>query len=844
MTFTQTRGCLKLLLVTTLIASSLPLPAAARSQNTVNSGTRARQTQKTQPQPRQFQDKGSGLLVAMAGNRELGQCPLKRTEVNVAVSGYVSRVTVKQTFTNPYKSKIEAVYTFPLSSTGAVDEMLMKTGDRVIRGTIKKREEARKIYDDAKARGKVASLLDQERPNIFTQAVANIEPGATVEITLKYTDLLPYEDGRFTFAFPTVVGPRFNPGSPAGKAGTGRDRDTDLVPDASLLSPPVTPEGTRSGHDISISIDIDAGVPMANLVSRLHEVSIGQEGKNRAHVELKNKVTIPNKDFILSWDVAGEALKSGYITYRDPQDKDGSGYFTLMLLPPRKVTPLTVAPKEMIFLIDCSGSQSGMPLDKAKETLAYIVDHMNPKDTFQVISFNNGYDKMLPRPMVASPEMKRRALNYIRKLEARGGTFMAPAVEATCKMPAPENRLRVVTFMTDGYVGNDMEVIGLVKKLRAESRWFSFGTGHSVNRFLIDEIAREGAGEAEYVIASSKAGETGRRFYKRIASPVLTDIELKFDGVEVKEVFPKEVSDVWAQKPLYIKGRYLKPGKGSVTLTGFQAGKPYKQTLALSFPEKDTVNSGVASVWARAKVDRLMAEDWQGVQLGKPNPELKEEIVETALKHHIMTQYTSFVAVDESSDTGKDPASRTVVPVEMPDGVSRKGVFGEASRSRSMHSSFGNLSQAVPAPSARPMPSAGAGSSSGMLMSRQVMAKRKSQRVLNGPLLQGATNGLIPAAEPESKKDKEFDPRSKLNPVLTGSLAGKNRLKMMDGRVMVRLTLNMPLSKVRVLLEKAGLKQISAESLRASKLTVTGFIDPARLLELCKISAVEKVDPA
>ncbi|MGD9683824.1 MAG: VIT domain-containing protein [Candidatus Obscuribacterales bacterium] len=831
MNFTQTRGCLKLLLVTILLAGSLPLPATARSQTTVHGGargrlverTRHRQNQQAGAQPRQFQDRGSGLLVAMTGNRELGQCPLKHTDVKVAVSGYVSRVTVKQTFTNPYKSKIEAVYTFPLSNTGAVDEMLMKTGDRIIHGTIKKREEARKIYEDAKARGKVASLLDQERPNIFTQAVANIEPGATVEITLKYIDLLPYEDGRFTFAFPTVVGPRFNPGTPAGRAGTGRDHDTNLVPDASLLTPPVTPEGTRSGHDISISVDIDAGIPMTNVTSKLHEVSIAQEDTKHAHVELERKVTIPNKDFILSWDVAGEALKSGYITYRDPRDKDGSGYFTLMLLPPRKVTPLTVAPKEMIFLIDCSGSQSGMPLDKAKETLAYIVDHMNPKDTFQVISFNNGYDKMLPRPMAASPEMKRRALNYIRKLEARGGTFMAPAVEATCKLPAPENRLRVVTFMTDGYVGNDMEVIGIVKKLRAESRWFSFGTGHSVNRFLIDEIAREGGGEAEYVIAGSKAGETGSRFYKRIASPVLTDIKLQFDGVEVKEVFPKEVSDVWAQKPLYIKGRYLKPGKGSVTLTGFQAGKPYKQTLALSFPETDTRNSGVASVWARAKIDRLMSEDWQG------NPELKEEIVDTALEHHIMTQYTSFVAVDESSDTGRDPASRAVVPVAMPDGVSRQGVLGEASRGGSVHSSFRSLNKA-PAPVLHAMPRTGA--SSGIRMSRAFMTKEKARQ--NGPILQGSTNGLIPAAEPESKKDKGLDPRAKLSPALIGK----------KGRVMVRLTLSMPLSKVRALLEKAGLKQISAESLRASKTTVTGFIDAAKLLDLCKLNVVEKVDPA
>ncbi|MBZ0187975.1 MAG: VIT and VWA domain-containing protein, partial [Candidatus Obscuribacterales bacterium] len=476
----------------TLISGTLPLPAQARSLPGPIKGVR-QQTQRPvkTPEPSQFGAVGSGTLVAMAGSqsgpaKELGKCPLKHTDVDVNISGYVSKVTVKQTFANPYKTKIEAVYTFPLSTSGAVDNMVMKIGQRTIKGTIRKREEARQIYEEARARGNVASLLDQERPNIFTQSVANIEPGKEVEITLQYIDLLPFEDGKYTFAFPTVVGPRFNPGNPQGKTGTGRHNDTDIVGDASKITPPIAPEGTRAGHDISIKLNIDAGVPIANIESRLHEVSIARDGNNKALVSLKNKSTIANKDFILSFDVAGDAIKSGYLTYRDEKAKDGSGFFTLMLLPPKKVTVEKVAPKEMIFLIDCSGSQSGMPLQKAKETLTYIIDHMNPRDTFQVISFNNGHQKMLPKPMSATAEMKTRARTFIKEMEAQGGTFMASAVEATCKLPAPENRLRIVTFMTDGYVGNDMEVLGLIKKMRGSSRWFSFGTGHSVNRFLID----------------------------------------------------------------------------------------------------------------------------------------------------------------------------------------------------------------------------------------------------------------------------------------------------------------------------------------------------------------------
>lgn len=629
-----------------------------------------------------FQGSGSGTLTAMLSTgKPAGQCPLKHTSVTAKVSGYVSHVTVKQTFANPFKDKIEATYTFPLSETGAVDSMVMKVGNRVIKGSIKKREEAKEIYDAAKASGHVASLLDQERPNIFTQSVANIEPGKEVEITIQYVDLLPFEDGKYTFAFPTVVGPRFNPGNSAiGRSGTGWSPDTDMVSDASKITPPVTPEGTRAGHDISIRVELDSGIPISNISSKLHQVNVTDNTGNHAVVELANKATIPNKDFVLSWDVAGDELKSGYLTHWDPKEK--SGYFTLMLVPPKRLDVAKVAPKEMIFLIDCSGSQRGRPLEKAKETLDYVLDHMNPQDTFQIISFNNKATILFDTPQQATAQMKRRANDYIRGLQANGGTWMRPAVEEACKIAADKNRLRIVCFMTDGYVGNDMEVLSVIKNAREKSRWFPFGTGNSVNRFLIDGIAKEGGGEAEYVLLNTQAGSVGKKFYDRISTPVLTDVKVAFNGVEVKEVFPKEVNDVWAQKPLYFKGRYTAPGAGTVTLSGFRAGHPYKEILKVNFGNTTTNNPGIASTWARAKVDRLMSEDWMGAQSGNPNKEIREEIVATALKHHIMTQYTSFVAVEEKTVTKDGVTKQVTVPVEMPDGVSREGVFGEETRSR------------------------------------------------------------------------------------------------------------------------------------------------------------------
>lgn len=625
---------------------------------------------------------GSGALLAMVGGKQLGQCPLQHTDVKAQVSGYVARVSVKQKFHNPFKDKIEAVYTFPLPENAAVDEMTMRIGDRVIHGNIKKREEARDIYEQAKSRGYVASLLDQERPNIFTQSVANIEPGAEVEIEIKYVDLLPYEAGNFTFSFPTVVGPRFNPGGATGKTGTGRAFDTDIVPDASKITPPVAAEGTRAGHDISIELNIAAGVPISNVQSKLHEVKVSQSGAESAHVMLAKNSTIPNKDFVVSWSVAKDSLQSGYLTHRDEK----SGYFTLMLLPPKRVTPKEVAPKEMIFLIDCSGSQRGKPLDKAKETMDYIVDHMNPNDSFQILAFNNNVTEFAPKPLRNSPETRTRAKAFIDSLQANGGTWMAPAVEKVCALPADDHRLRVVVFMTDGYVGNDFQVRSIVRKSRGNARWFPFGTGNSVNRFLIDGIAKDGGGEPEYVLLNSPGPEVGAKFYKRISSPVLTDVKLDFNGVSVKEVYPVEVSDVWAERPLYFKGRYTKPGAGTVTLSGFSAGKPYKQELKVVFPEKQNGNEVIKSVWARAKVDRLMAEDFAGAQTGSVNKELKDEIVQTALDYHLMTQYTSFVAVEDTKVT-KDGKVKTVpVEVELPDGVDRQGALGDSGRQKRRHS--------------------------------------------------------------------------------------------------------------------------------------------------------------
>jgi Ca-activated chloride channel homolog len=765
-----------------------------------------------------FAGANSGALAVFGPKgKELGNCPLKHTSVSADVSGYLSRVTVKQLFANPFKEKIEAVYTFPLSETSAVDEMLMKVGKRTIHGTIKKREEAKQIYDAAKARGNVASLLDQERTNIFTQSVANIMPGEEVEITIHYVDLLPYEAGNYTFAFPTVVGPRFIPGKTAlGKEGTGRVPDTDAVPDASKITPPIPPKGERAGHDIDISVSIDSGVPLKDIDSKVHEVDIQKTDATHAKISLKDKNTLPNKDFVLSWGVAADKLQSGYLAHRD----GGSGYFTLMMLPPKRVTPEEISPKEMIFLIDCSGSQSGPPLDKAKETLHYIIDHMNPNDTFQILSFNNNVTKFAPKPLHVNAEMKKRANEFIDGLQANGGTWMAPAVEEACAIPADENRLRIVSFMTDGFVGNDFEIIGMIKKLRKNSRWFPFGTGSSVNRMLIDGIAREGGGEAEYVLLNSPGPVVGKKFYDRISTPVLTDIKLDFHGMPVKEVFPHDLADVWAEKPLYIKGRYTEPTAGSVTITGFAGGKPYKQDLKVNFPAQEKKNEVIASVWARAKVDRLMGEDWFGAQKGSVNPELKEEIIKTALDHHIMTQYTSFVAVEEKVVTEGGKAKTVTVPVEVPEGVDREMAYGDEEKislhgyaprsvNKAVHRLGSSGYMSLNAGTARGMGRGGGGGGAGIGAS--YYAPQKAQ-MLYGSGSAGKSGNIPPPPSVVPIYPGMMSPQMSPPPSSTAT-AGINVPQVVDGRVP-----GQPIARAAEESQKSGDKLAEKEKARDSKL--------------------------
>jgi Ca-activated chloride channel family protein len=642
------------LLVSALLLFNLAPVNSARTQ-----GSTA--TQETPATP-------GALRAAGPDGKERGFCPLKRTDVRAEVSGFLARVNVTQEFENPFNDKIEAVYTFPLPQAAAVDDMTLKVGDRTVRGKIMRREEAQAVYEAARAGGQVAALLDQERPNIFTQSVANIMPGERVTVAISYVETLKYEGGAYEFTFPTTVGRRYIPGPSAGDGAAAAPR----VPDSARIAPPVAPAGTRAGHDLSIEVALDAGVPLDALASPSHEVDVERAGPASARVRLKRLTTIPNKDFVLRYDVAGRRVEDALLTHRDAR----GGYFTLILQPPDRVAAEDLTPKELVFVLDTSGSMEGFPIEKAKEAMRLALDGLNPQDTFNLITFAGGTHILFPEPVQATPANLSKARAFLKSRHGGGGTEMMKAIRAALDPTDSQGHVRVVCFMTDGHVGNDMEVIAEVQR-HPNARVFSFGIGSSVNHFLLDKMAEHGRGEVEYVSLGDDGSAAARRFHERVRNPLLTDIEVDWGGLPVADVYPQRIPDLFSAKPVMLSGRYVAGARGKIRLRGRMAGRPFEREVAVELPETQPAHEVLASLWARRRVDDVMAQDYAGMQKGQPRADIRETVTQLGLEYRLMTQFTSFVAVEEVLVTEGGEPRRVEVPVE-----ASAGSFGEGTEER------------------------------------------------------------------------------------------------------------------------------------------------------------------
>jgi Ca-activated chloride channel family protein len=603
---------------------------------------------------------------------ELDALPLKSTQVDVRVAGVIADVTVTQTYRNEGARPIEARYLFPASTRAAVHAMTVRLADRIIEAQIREKAEARRDYDQAKSEGKTAALLEQQRPNVFQMNVANILPGDEVRVELRYTELLRPEAGRYQFVFPTVVGPRYNsPQSAPESASESASAQEEWVAQPTLRAGEETP----STFDLRLKLASPIGVKAIHSPS--HEITVEQRDARHAEIALKTGKAANNRDFILDYRLAGDVVESGAMLMTGADEN----FFLAMIEPPKATPTRMIVPREYIFVVDVSGSMHGFPLDTAKVMLRELIGGLRPIDAFNVMLFSGGNRFLHKTSVPATPENIERALRLIDQESGGGGTELIPAIQRVYAQHKPDDVSRTIIVVTDGYVSVEREAFKLVREHLDQANLFAFGIGGSVNRHLIEGLARAGMGEPFVITQPDEATATAERFRRMIASPVLAHVAARFEGLETYDVTPQKLPDVLAERPVILFGKW-RPGKrqdangqqGTITITGQGADGPYRQTLPLyeaTGASKEQYGA-LRHLWARQRIAELSdQENLEGEHA------LRDEITALGLKYSLLTQYTSFIAIDKVA-RNLDAANTVGVdqPLPLPSGVSDMAISG------------------------------------------------------------------------------------------------------------------------------------------------------------------------
>ena len=586
--------------------------------------------------------------------------PLKSTRADVRIAGVMSDVTITQGYKNEGKNTLEAVYIFPASTRAAVYAMRMTIGERVIEAKIMERRQARQAYEQAKREGKTASLLEQQRPNVFQMNVANILPGDEIKVELRYTELIEPEDKVYEFVFPTVVGPRYAttpvPGAP----------DTQK-----WVENPYLHEGEPAPYDFGLSVDLSAGMPISRLTSPSHDISAEYSGKSKAHVTIKNDPQAGNKDFVLRYKLASGRIETGLLLYPG-QDEN---FFLMMMEPPARVKTEAVTPREYIFILDVSGSMRGFPLSVTKSLMKDIINNLRPNDFMNVLLFAGGSSVLSPqRSLPATLANKNKAVDWIESQQGGGGTNILPALKRALSLPKTGDVSRIIAVVTDGYVSVEPEVFELIRKNLGQANLFAFGIGRSVNRHIVEGMARVGLGEPFVALDKNDAYKQAARFRRYIESPVLTGIKVAFDGLEAYEVEPVAVPDLFALRPVVVFGKYKGEPSGRVVVTGRTSAGDFKKVIQVKSDMASPQNSALSRLWARHRIMRL-----SDLNMLRPDDKRVKEVTALGLEYSLMTAYTSFVAVDKI----KRADGRIVTvkqPLPLPQGVSDSAVLGQGGR--------------------------------------------------------------------------------------------------------------------------------------------------------------------
>jgi len=590
------------------------------------------------------------------------------TEVDMAVHGLVARVSVRQVFHNTGNEWVEGIYVFPLPDRAAVDRLRLYVGDRFIEGEIREKEQARKDYETAKQEGRKASLVEQQRANLFTTAVANVAPGERVVVEIEYLEDVRYEDGRFSLRFPMTLTPRYVSGSALpDRQGNGWSPDTDRVPDASLVTPP---QVTASpAHRIRIDARIDAGVPLRIIASRYHPVAISEESGGY-RVSLSDPDTKLDHDFELVWQPVPSATPRALVF---SETVGGQPHYLLLVMPPDDAeAPAVSVPRETIFIIDTSGSMHGVSITQAKRAVELALRGLDADDLFNVIEFNSVTNALAPQSLPATSANIAAAQRFVSRLEAEGGTEMRPALELALSSPPSPSHLRQVVFITDGSVGYEDEMFSLIERRLGNARLFTVGIGSAPNSLFMRKAAEAGRGSYTFISALHEVQEKMAALFKKLEHPQVTGIDVAWPSGVVVDGYPAVVPDLYLGEPVAVKARAsgrFRPG-GSVRVSGNSASGAWSETAALDVTGSA---SGVAALWARARIGELVDAE----RRGEDTEAIRAAIVETALAHHLVSKHTSLVAIDKTParPAGKELSSEQVANL-LPYGQSANAIFG------------------------------------------------------------------------------------------------------------------------------------------------------------------------
>lgn len=633
-----------------LLAGNLPSPAF---------GSTLRRLETTQASD-QSDTTGSPYFWVKGGEASVEALPLKSTSVKTVIAGVIADVKVTQVYRNTGASPLEAVYVFPGSTRSAVYGLKMALGERTIEAQIQERGQARATYEQAKAEGRTASLLEQQRPNVFQMNVANILPGEEVKVELSYTELLVPEDGTYTFVYPTVVGPRYA-GAPGTDSRTGE----------AWVGNPYTHAGKEPMNTLDLQVKLDAGMPIERMACETHKATIAYDGANDAVLNLDpSEAHGGNRDFVLKYQLSGKQVRSGFLLYKGKDEN----FFLLMAQPPKRVLPQDMPPREFVFIMDISGSQMGFPIEVSKTLMKEMIQGLRPQDIFNVMVFEGSSALWSPASQHATPEHLKAALDFVRQQNAGGGTELGSALRKALALPRVPGISRTFVVSTDGYISADASVFDTIRRNLGDANLFAFGIGSSVNRHLIEGMAHAGMGEPFMVMKPEQAAEEAERFRAYVSTPVLSQVKLVADGFQVYDLQPAHLPDVLAERPVLCFGKWKGEAKGSLTLSGMTGQGRWQQTFQVGEIHASASNAALRQLWARERI-RLLA-DYE--QFGA-NDERKKEVTSLGLTYHLLTAYTSFVAVDTAVRNAGGQSTRVVQPLPMPDGVSDAAVGGSLS---------------------------------------------------------------------------------------------------------------------------------------------------------------------